>query len=851
MVRLVHIYETQAGLNEYLTQCNYNKDAFCFVRIFTSFLNPELAVPVAIEVKNLLPNATIVGASSSQAVLCNGTQHEHATMVIIETYQSFTMRVAEFSFENINAEELAQQIHRTFCPENEVDVPVVHILLSNPNFHEPKNKPSLDIECFIRKINSISPTLKLVGGIAGDLYEKGISGYLFNESGVLEYGIIAFAAYDSNVHHFLSVSNSMDVLSPIYEITEVEDAYISKIEGQPALDWMANYLELDRKQFVTYSTIEDTIKNDYLLHFPLVLEEENGSGRFTRYDEAHKNLGLYHATLQNHTKFRVGYVNPMKTVQEAQSTCEAILDIPVEYLSVYACLFRKLSLNNCAKWEIEPFRKHGICGAFLMGEIAFQNGKNIFHNGACVITGFAENEKYVLPDFHCLNHTDPLKDDLHFLQKAKEKGRAYLKSKNANLISMLEDTQQTKVQNTDEYTGLFNYHQFEEDNICEKYNKLTLIESLTADRSLATHGHQKFYSTIRDVVDTVKEFISQNNLKNSFNLYMLNYKTFIVASSASMSEEFFLECMRLFYQHFEYVSSKKTNISGVLRYVVVLNQKNPIEAGMNMLLANINKDNNFIVCDYDSHDTGSVSEESKVIDILNRAIQNKTITPFYQGLYNNKTGTIDKYEALMRVIDCTGKVHTPFSFMEVAKKYKYYNRISRMMIERVLQDFENRPQTVSINITLQDVQSESFKQWLFKKLQQYTHPEQLVFEFVETENYHAVEALLDFVKEIRTFGCKIAVDDFGSGYSTFSTIVALRPDYIKIDGSIIRGLLNNEESLIILNTIRYLAQQLKVNTVAEFVETQELQQVIELYDISYSQGYYFSKPDPIELLPQV
>ncbi len=848
MVRLAQLYTESDVFDSYLSKSNFNKNAVCLVKIFTSILTPEKAVQVAKKIKAILPNASIVGASSSQAVLYNGKQLEHQTMVVIETFQRLQIKVAHFSFENNSEKELAQQIHNTFCPNGKEEPAVVQVLFSNTNIAPYSKQPFADVDVFVKEINQLSPTLKLVGGVAGDLFEQDIPGFVFDEDGVKEYGVIVFAATDDEMYDFVNVSNSMETISPVFEVTKTNDVFIEEVDGQPALEWIYHYLELEEDKLKSYNRIEDLIDHDYLLHFPLVIENTSSSGRFARYDDKYNQLGLHHSRLSNHTKFKIGYINPMKTVQEARAFCESVLDMPSEYLFGYICLFRKLYLNNCAQWELMPFQKHEICGIFLMGEIAFQNGQNNYHNGACVITGLGENEKYILPDIHCLDNTEQLKDDFRFLNKAKEKGKNYLQSKKENLVLQINTNTKPPENRLDEYMGLPNFYQFEEDKIEKNYDKLVLLESLTADSSIAVHGHQKYYMAIRDVISKVQAFFHQMKLDEAFKLYTLNYKTCILAASASVSEAFFLECTKNFYQRFEYVSSENEEISGLLRFVVVLNQKNLIEAGMNMLLANTNQDNNYLICDYMMESDQSVIEESKVINILNRAVKQKTVVPFYQGLRNNKTKKIDKYEALMRVVDSTGKVHTPFAFMEVAKKYKYYGRISQMMVERVLQDFKNREETVSLNVTLYDIQSEIFCNWLLNELETYPNPQRLVFEFVETENVHSVDLLADFVQKIRAKGCKIAIDDFGSGYSTLATVIALRPDYIKIDGSIIRNLLNNEESIIILNTIRYLAQQLGVETIAEFVETGELQQVVELYSISFSQGYYFSKPEPLENL---
>lgn len=92
----------------------------------------------------------------------------------------------------------------------------------------------------------------------------------------------------------------------------------------------------------------------------------------------------------------------------------------------------------------------------------------------------------------------------------------------------------------------------------------------------------------------------------------------------------------------------------------------------------------------------------------------------------------------------------------------------------------------------------------------------------------------------RGAGCKISVDDFGTGYSSLEEVIHLEPDYINVDGSIICGLEDRPKNMVLLKTIIFLARQLRLNTIAEFVENKETQALLEENGMDYSQGYLFS-----------
>ena len=171
------------------------------------------------------------------------------------------------------------------------------------------------------------------------------------------------------------------------------------------------------------------------------------------------------------------------------------------------------------------------------------------------------------------------------------------------------------------------------------------------------------------------------------------------------------------------------------------------------------------------------------------------------------------------------------------------------MIDRVLSDFADRQESVSINISAYDVNSEDFVNWFFRRLSKFLNPARVTIEFVESEEFRESEEFMVFVKRLRQAGCKISVDDFGTGYSSLEEVIRLEPDYIKVDGSIIYGLKDQSKNMILLKTIIFLARQLHLKTIAEFVENEETQALLEENGMDYSQGYLFSKPRPLEDLP--
>lgn len=237
-----------------------------------------------------------------------------------------------------------------------------------------------------------------------------------------------------------------------------------------------------------------------------------------------------------------------------------------------------------------------------------------------------------------------------------------------------------------------------------------------------------------------------------------------------------------------------------------------------------------------------------MIKILNYAIEAKHVVPYYQGIYDNKTHSIDKFESLMRIEDNEGNLYLPKDFLSLAKEKSLYDFLSYQMIEKVFRDFQFLDKMVFINLSALDISSERFNKYFFCCLDNVKNTKNFVVEIIENEKFTNLSFLVKFVNKLRQYDVKIAIDDFGEGYSNFVELISIEPDYIKIDGQIVRNSYKNERSRIVLERIIQLAQELSIQVVAEYVDSLYIQKKVEKLGIEYSQGFYFSKPAPFTAL---
>jgi EAL domain-containing protein (putative c-di-GMP-specific phosphodiesterase class I) len=122
----------------------------------------------------------------------------------------------------------------------------------------------------------------------------------------------------------------------------------------------------------------------------------------------------------------------------------------------------------------------------------------------------------------------------------------------------------------------------------------------------------------------------------------------------------------------------------------------------------------------------------------------------------------------------------------------------------------------------------------------------VTFEIVESQEIESHIKVVNFIKKVKFLGCKIAIDDFGSGYSNFEQLLKLDIDYLKIDASLIKDIDTNRDSEIMTKSIISFAKEMGLKTIAEFVSTQSIFDKVKLLGVDYAQGYHIGKPSNLQ-----
>jgi diguanylate cyclase (GGDEF)-like protein/PAS domain S-box-containing protein len=229
---------------------------------------------------------------------------------------------------------------------------------------------------------------------------------------------------------------------------------------------------------------------------------------------------------------------------------------------------------------------------------------------------------------------------------------------------------------------------------------------------------------------------------------------------------------------------------------------------------------------------------------LRSALAEDRLVAFYQPIVNAKTLQVERYECLVRIVEPDGQVIPPVQFLDLAKKVKLYPQLTRRMIELAFARFADEACSFSINLSIEDIEDAATNDWIVQKVRDCAFAERVIFEIVESEGIQNYDSVNRFITEVKRYGVKIAIDDFGAGYSNFIYIMRLDVDFIKIDGSIIRNIHRNRSSQVITETIIDFARKLNIQTVAEFVSDEAVFEYVKTLPLDSLQGYLFGLPEP-------
>lgn len=425
---------------------------------------------------------------------------------------------------------------------------------------------------------------------------------------------------------------------------------------------------------------------------------------------------------------------------------------------------------------------------------------------------------------------------------AMEKENLHYKTHLEELV--LEKSREALLSYTiDRISGLFSFAMLENDLSGHYNHSLSLLKINNFKNLNDFYGYAIGNSILKQTADFLSESIEEEAMPYHA-LYRVSGAHFAILSSLEAKE--LSHFVHRIIQKFE---STEFQVNGQMMYlemssgIVDQGDDSPLSHA-DIALRQAEKEGTIVIYRNDAQSENERSTRLQYQDMIKRALQEDRFVPYYQPIIDNGTNNIIKYEALARLMLSDSEAIAPGLFLPIAKETKMYNAITKMIIRKALEDFHDSECSVSMNLSIDDIRDHSTREFLLEQIARFPQPERLVFELLESEGIGSYEEVQLFFADLKQYGCKVAIDDFGSGYSNFEHLAKLNVDYIKIDGSLILGIEDTKVSEVIVEMLSDFAKKMGIRTIAEFVSKPSIAYKVNRLGIDESQGFMYGEPRP-------
>lgn len=805
-----HRYTNHEELVLFLnTQLSYNRKTI-LIQLFSGVMDKQLIQSILDLIRLHLPDAMLIGATTAGEIM-DGVMSSSEIVISVSLFEA--TEISTYYFPQSDFENGVHAGQQILTDRTKVCIAFSEGLKS-------------DSESFLDGFSSVRNDVMFAGGNAGDDLTFTRT-YVMKDNSIYEDGIV-IAVLDSDI----LVANNAYSLSwtPIGKsmtVTKAEKNVIYEIDNRPIKELYSHYLGAETVARVPAGAIEFPlvkIEDDVPIARSIIAQNE---------DEAFVYAGHFHNGDQ--VRFAIGNIE--EVFNYAADIQASIASFPVEATYIYSCSVRKLFFQEHLNYEFGLINEVApTVGFFTYGEFFHSCSENQLLNNTTTTLSLSEskfNSKTVLflnPHSH---HHSMLKSLTHLVNVTQEE-------LDENIQELMTKEQMIESQLRDELTGI--------KNRTALFNDMEIIEGIMI---LAVFNID-FFSTINDYYgyergDQLLEIFAKRlvEIVGDDNVYRISGDEFAVIRTNTILDQ---ECRE---QLLEIIKALETYRFPLNGHDVTLNISAGVASAEHSNVYNLAhialkeaKNRRTKVIFFDDYKMLEAKTRNNIIMVnkIKSAIENDRIVPYFQGIVDNKTKKIVKYEALIRLIDEDGSVLSPFAFLEHAKKSKLYDELTKIMITKTFNTFEALDVEFSINLTLQDIQCQETRGFLYEILQNSKAAKRAVFEIVESEGIENFEEVALFILILKSYGCKVAIDDFGTGYSNFSYLSKLDIDYIKIDGSLIKNINSDADHLLTVESILFFAHRKGIETIAEFVEDEATFTKLSELGVTYTQGYLFSIP---------
>ncbi|QFR48578.1 EAL domain-containing protein [Sulfurimonas lithotrophica] len=249
------------------------------------------------------------------------------------------------------------------------------------------------------------------------------------------------------------------------------------------------------------------------------------------------------------------------------------------------------------------------------------------------------------------------------------------------------------------------------------------------------------------------------------------------------------------------------------------------------------------IINYNETSDSTILSKSIDIEFVKQALYDNRVICFYQPIYDHNSKNIIKYEALVRIIDKNDEIIPPIYFLPGLKHTNIHYKLTQRILSVVFDKFKDSKESVSININFSDLINEDIENTITETFTANPNlASRVTFEILESDDIENIVLFKEKINLLHSFNAKVSIDDFGSGYSNFKTILDIEANFLKIDGSLVKNIDKNRKDFRVVKSIVHFAKEANMQTIAEFVHSKEVYEKLKELGVDYMQGYYIAQP---------
>jgi len=819
---------TLEELKQILYNTKVNDNEKTLIQMFYGNTDEASIREVQMFFKENYPNSVFIGTTTDGVLENTAVYHDTKSVVTFTSFDKTYLKTVLLDSNEFNNDSftVGYALADKLCT-NQTKVIITFVDGININGEE-----------YLNGINAINSDIIVSGGLSAD-NGKLQKTYVFDKENIYAHGAIGVSLNSDTLNARTNYNFDWLPIGKKMVVTKVIKNRVYEIDGIPAVDIYAKYMGEELANKLPRAGIE----------YPLVFEEDGVSIGRAVLDKHDDNSLTFAGNIEKGTLVRFGIGNIETIIKHSdiqlKSMCEKFHYKP-EAIFIYSCMARRRFMGKHIEDDLKAIRSLGqISGFFTYGEFFTSKNKKQLLNETMTILVLSEEDELI----NC--QLNDVKND-YYLDMNKEQIIAHLANTVSNELAELNNNLELRVKESSDYI----YKQAYFDKLTGLPNRNSLISYLEKSVEGVVYlvnvdgftGINDFYGykvgdeILRRLASLFKEHLSLYETK-IFKLPSDEFAILIDMENDTKKIKDKIKKINKIIENDDFFidgSSIHVTVSIAASFI---NHENTClkDAEISLKLAKkLGKD--YLIFNENLRDVSRSENNVKMANIIKYAIMSNGIIPYFQPIYDVKTGKIEKYECLVRLKKDNGEILSPALFLDISQTIKLYSHITEIMIEKTFSYFSKNGFNFSVNLSFSDILNPKMRNYIFDKIAEYGIGKQLTIEILETQEIENDSRIGSFIADVYATGAKIAIDDFGSGFANFEHMTSIDSDYMKIDGSLIKNIDKDKNARLVVETIIVFAKKLNKKTIAEFVHTKEVEDVVKELGVDYVQGYHLGKP---------